>query len=133
MTIVTACAKFNQANYFQDSIVIPKDQHAPHRSKSLFHFVNTLMMSVEIITKEDLFHFKQELLSELKLILTPPAPVKPWLRSYEVRKLLNISSGTLQTLRINGTLRYSKMGGTMFYKMEDIQKALELGSAKNNG
>ena len=88
-------------------------------------------MPVEIITKDDLFLFKQELLSELRTLFTPPSPAKPWLRSYEVRKLLNISSGTLQTLRINGTLRYSKMGGTMFYKFEDILKALENGSSKS--
>jgi hypothetical protein len=36
---------------------------------------------------------------------------KQWLKSVDVRKMLNISPGTLQNLRINGTLRYTKIGG----------------------
>jgi predicted site-specific integrase-resolvase len=50
---------------------------------------------------------------------------KKWLKSNEVRKLLNISPGTLQNLRINGTLRYTKMGSIIYYKQEDINKVLE--------
>lgn len=45
-------------------------------------------------------------------------------KSYEVRKLLNISAGTLQNLRINGTLAYTKIGGLMYYKYSDIEKVL---------
>jgi hypothetical protein len=52
---------------------------------------------------------------------------KQWLKSNEVRKMLNISPGTLQNLRINGTLRFSKIGGMMYYKLEDINKVLEGG------
>jgi hypothetical protein len=40
---------------------------------------------------------------------------------------LGISAGTLQNLRINGTLTPSKVGGTHFYKRSDIQKLLEAG------
>jgi hypothetical protein len=39
-----------------------------------------------------------------------------WLKSSEVRKLLKISSGTLQNLRINGTLNFYKIGGILYYK-----------------
>ena len=39
--------------------------------------------------------------------------------------MLNISPGTLQNLRINGTLRFTKMGGIIYYKLEDINKILE--------
>lgn len=52
---------------------------------------------------------------------------KKWLKSIEVRKLLNISPGTLQNLRINGTLRFTKIGGMLYYKLEDIHKLLEGG------
>lgn len=48
-----------------------------------------------------------------------------WLKSYEVRKLLNISAGTLQNLRINGTLPYNKIGGLMYYRYDDIQKLMD--------
>jgi hypothetical protein len=84
------------------------------------------MTQNELITKEDLQAFKSELFEELKFILGPKTgQSKQWLKSQEVRKLLNISPGTLQNLRINGTLHYSKVGGIIYYKMEDINKVLE--------
>lgn len=84
-------------------------------------------MNVELITKEDLRQFKTELLNDIKAIVQPQGQSKQWLKSAEVRKLLNISPGTLQNLRINGTLRYTKIGGMMYYKLEDITKLLEGG------
>ena len=84
------------------------------------------MTAIELITKEDLKQFKSELLTEIKAILQPEqGQSKKWLKSIEVRKMLNISPGTLQNLRINGTLSYSKMGSIMYYKLEDINKILE--------
>jgi hypothetical protein len=86
-------------------------------------------MNVELITKEDLKQFKNEMLAEIKHLLKPDqSQSKQWLKSYEVRKLLNISPGTLQNLRVNGTLRYTKIGGMLYYKLEDIEKLLEEGS-----
>jgi len=85
-------------------------------------------MNVELITRQDLREFKNDLLNEIKQIIKPgEGQSKQWLKSVEVRKLLNISPGTLQNLRINGTLRYSKIGGMMYYKLEDIHKLLEGG------
>lgn len=85
------------------------------------------MQANELITKEDLKLFKSEMLTEMRQLLKPGAAQqsKQWLKSYEVRKLLNISPGTLQNLRINGTLRYTKIGGLLYYKHEDIVKLLE--------
>lgn len=86
------------------------------------------MTTIEIITREDLDVFKKELLAEIKQIMEPgEAQSKQWLKSSEVRKLLAISPGTLQNLRINGTLRYTKIGGMLYYKSADIQKLLEGG------
>jgi len=83
-------------------------------------------MNVELITREDLRDFKNELLNELKQIMQPgQVQTKKWLKSSEVRKMLNISPGTLQNLRINGTLRFTKIGSIMYYKLEDINKVLE--------
>jgi hypothetical protein len=85
-------------------------------------------MNVELVTKEDLKELENNLLNAIKLINKPgQGEVKKWLKSVEVRKLLNISPGTLQNLRINGTLRYTKIGGIMYYKLEDINKILEGG------
>ena len=87
-------------------------------------------MNVELVTKEDLKELENNLLNAIKLInKSGQGEVKKWLKSVEVRKLLNISPGTLQNLRINGTLRYTKIGGIMYYKLEDINKVLEGGQS----
>ena len=83
-------------------------------------------MAVEVITREDLNEFRSLLLNDLKEIMQSNSQkTKQWLKSNEVRKLLNISSGTLQNLRINGTLSYAKIGGINYYKYDDIVKMLE--------
>jgi hypothetical protein len=83
-------------------------------------------MNVDLLSKEDLKMFKTELLKEIREMIKPGAgQSKQWLKSAEVRKMLSISPGTLQNLRINGTLRYTKIGGMMYYKLEDITKILE--------
>jgi hypothetical protein len=86
------------------------------------------MGQVEIVTKTDLQEFKIELLKEFKVLLqSVRTPTKEWLKGHEVRSLLNISASTLQSLRITGVLRFSKIGGNYFYKYEDILKVLEKG------
>ena len=83
-------------------------------------------MNLEILTKSDLQSFKQELITEIKNILGQSnTKEQKWLKGIDVRKLLNISPGTLQNLRINGTLSYTKIGGTMYYKTADINILLE--------
>ena len=82
-------------------------------------------MALQIITIEDLNEFRNLLLNDLKEIInSKPQQSKQWLKSNEVRKLLNISPGTLQNLRINGTLSYTKIGGIMYYNHADIDKLL---------
>jgi len=82
-------------------------------------------MSAEIITKEDLHSFRQDLLLEIKELLSNNTPKqKQWLKSPEVRKLLSISPGTLQNLRINGTLRFTRIGSIIYYSYDDINKIL---------
>lgn len=83
-------------------------------------------MAAQIITTEDLYIFKQELLEDLKeLISNHSNTPKKWMKSTEVRELLNISPGTLQNMRVNGTLPYSKIGGAIYYAYDDIFKLLE--------
>ena len=86
------------------------------------------MMTNELLTREDLQQFRMQLLGELKEVLQQSKQAtKQWLKSSEVRKLLGISHGTLQNLRITRSLPYTKLGGIMFYKYEDIEKILEAG------
>ena len=67
-------------------------------------------MAVEIATKEDLNEMKSELLQEMRNLVKniSTARTKKYLKSNEVREMLQISPGTLQNLRINGTLPYTK-------------------------
>lgn len=84
------------------------------------------MQIISILTKEDLLDFKKELFKELKDLLAGAEVSKlKWLRSSEVQKLLKISSGTLQNFRINGTIPFKKVGGTLYYSSEAIHKLLE--------
>ncbi|HEX5170790.1 MAG TPA: helix-turn-helix domain-containing protein [Cyclobacteriaceae bacterium] len=84
-------------------------------------------MASSIITPEDLRNFKQELLEEIQKLLAQKdaGPVRRWMKSPEVRKLLNVSPGTLQNLRVNGTLPFTKIGGAIYYDYEDIREMLE--------
>lgn len=89
-------------------------------------------MAVEILTKQDLNEFRSLLLNDFKEMLqSKPQQTKQWLKSSEVRKLLNISPGTLQTLRINKTLSYTKIGGIIYYAHQDIEKLLEQNTVKS--
>ncbi len=84
------------------------------------------IMATEIITQDDLREFKIELLADIKKLLKQNAGnnQKKWLKSYEVRELLNISPGTLQHLRVSGTLPFTKVGGTIYYDFNDIHNMI---------
>lgn len=84
-------------------------------------------MAANIVTLEDLQSFKKELIEELKNILSQrhATPVRKWLKSHEVMRLLTISPGTLQSLRVNGSLPFTKIGGVIYYDYEDIQNMLQ--------
>lgn len=75
-------------------------------------------MNLDIVTREDLNRFKQELIEALKPVENNKN--KRFLRSAEVRKILGISAGTLQNMRINGDLPFSYIGTTIFYDYDQI-------------
>ena len=84
-------------------------------------------MAVEIITRDDLEHFRMELLEDIRKILskTENTEGKKWLRSKEVKKLLNISPGTLQNLCLNGVLHPTKIVGINYFDVGEINRLLE--------
>lgn len=83
-------------------------------------------MAASIITTEDLHQFKLELLNDIREVLAENSGHNPkkWMKSSDVRKLLGISPGTLQNLRVNGTLPFTKIGGVIYYDYQDIQTML---------
>ncbi|TYB74262.1 helix-turn-helix domain-containing protein [Bizionia myxarmorum] len=82
-------------------------------------------MPTTILTTDDLYQFKMELFHEIKSLLSSTQPSKKYLRSTEVMKLLQLSPGTLQNLRVNGTIPYTKLGGIIYYDQEDINNVLQ--------
>ena len=91
-------------------------------------------MAAKIITPEDLNEFKDDLLENIQKLINGQSekPAKKWLKSPEVRKLLGLSTGTLQNLRINGTLPYTKIGGVIYYDYAEIMKILEQNTVNKN-
>jgi len=82
-------------------------------------------MAAEIITKEDLLEFEDRLTNTIKsLIGRGQEEPKKWLKSYQVRNMLRITPNTLQKLRMDGTLKFTKVGGTLYYNYDDIAKVL---------
>lgn len=84
----------------------------------------------EPITVEYLENFRKELISEIKQLLDErlgnQEPTTEWLSKKEAMNLMKIkSSTTLETLRKNGTLPYTKLGGKFLYNRESIQKLLK--------
>jgi hypothetical protein len=81
----------------------------------------------QLLTLDDLHDFKRQMLFEIKNLLKEHVgePSKKYLKSKDVRKLLNISPGTLQNLRVNGTLPFKRIGGVIYHDSEDIQRMLD--------
>ena len=89
-------------------------------------------MPAQIVTIEDLQELKialTEIKNQLKTL--KGESTKKWLKTPEVRNLLGLSIGTLQHLRVNGTLPYTKIGGVLYYDQDDIFKVM-LDNRKHN-
>ena len=81
----------------------------------------------QLVTIEDLEQFKTELLLSIKALLTDNKgkSVRKWLKSYEVKKILGCSTGTLHALRANGTIPCAWLGKTPYYDSDDIDRVLQ--------
>ena len=82
-------------------------------------------MTIDFITKNDLLELKKEIISEVSNLLTGTNENKKWLKSADVRKMLSISPGTLQNLRVSRVLPFTKIGGTVFYDYNDVMKVMQ--------
>ena len=89
------------------------------------------MTEIKLVTIEDMEQFKTELFEQLQELRSSKPKLK-WLRSKDVRVMLNISDSTLQTLRINGTIPSYKLGTSWFYKHDEIVAILEAGKIGRN-
>ena len=96
-----------------------------HPKKLFPEIDNYELLNHQVVTKRDLLNFGNALLREIQAGKSVPEQPAQWLKSSEVRKLLKISPGTLQNLRINETLNFNRIGGTLYYKYEDLKKLME--------
>jgi len=80
----------------------------------------------EGVTKEDLRQFGLYLIGTIrKMVEAASAGDKQtdhpeWLKSRVVRKMLDISTGSLQNLRITGKIRFKKVLGSYYYNSADL-------------
>lgn len=47
------------------------------------------------------------------------------LRTSEVKRILKLKDSSLATLRLNGTIPFIKIAGTVYYKKEDISQLID--------
>ncbi|WP_430929043.1 helix-turn-helix domain-containing protein [Polaribacter marinivivus] len=100
--------------------------------KNLFPETENLdILKHQQVTRLDLLNALNYLIKEINTSKKEEQP-KKWLKSSEVKSLLRISPGTLQNLRINGTLTYTKIGGIIFYSYEEILKVMEQNKVNRN-
>ncbi|MHB0756242.1 helix-turn-helix domain-containing protein [Polaribacter sp. M15] len=100
--------------------------------KNLFPETENLdILKHQQVTRLDLLNALNFLINEINTSKKEEQP-KKWLKSSEVKSLLRISPGTLQNLRINGTLTYTKIGGIIFYSYEEILKVMEQNKVNRN-
>lgn len=60
-------------------------------------------------------------------------PLYEWVDTFDVMKALHISQRTLQTMRSNGIIPYTKVRNKIFYRRCDIEKMLEDGITNRKG
>lgn len=75
----------------------------------------------DLITKKDLMDFKNEIINYISSLTNQNDSNKQWLRTKEALNYLKISSGTLQNLKVSGKLPYKKVGGTVYYSLNDLE------------
>lgn len=89
------------------------------------------MTADDLVTKSDLEALERRLVEAIeKAADVQQAARKPWLRNSDLKEMLGLSYSTLQNLRINGKLRYQRVGRTIFYKWEDVEEMLAATSGK---
>lgn len=93
----------------------------------------------EGVTKEDLRQFGQLLIGTIRKMMQvgndkAKETMHPeWLKSRVVRKLLDISPGSLQNLRITGKIRFKKVLGSYYYNRGDIMQLFDDDKGSNAG
>jgi len=92
----------------------------------------------EGVTKEDLRQFGLFLIGTIRKMIEAGNDGKElihpeWLKSRVVRKILDISPGSLQNLRITGKIRFKKVLGSYYYNRADLMSFFNEDQSSNAG
>ncbi|MUV04326.1 DNA-binding protein [Flavobacterium rakeshii] len=78
----------------------------------------------EYVTKDDLRQYSLMIIDEIRKL--KPEIKKDdeveWLKSHAAKKMLTMSAGSLQNLRVTGQVRFKKVLGSYYYNRADLQK-----------
>lgn len=80
-------------------------------------FIQAELLRRKLISLDDLTDAQIERLSKRAFL-------EDWIDGQDVMQKLHISQRTLQTLRSNGTIPYTKIGNKIWYLRQDIEKVL---------
>ena len=83
----------------------------------------------QLVTFDDLHQLRKWIVEDIlsTLNVSQQHPGKKWLKSHEVRQMLQISPGTLQNLKNNGVIPYTTIGKIHFFDYEEIRRLLDSG------
>lgn len=82
--------------------------------------------SLRLATIADLEEFKRQFFEEFRRVIGAgqSKPQKSWLKSSDVRKMLGISAGKLQTMRSCRQITFTRIGGVIYYEQSEIEQML---------
>jgi len=84
----------------------------------------------DTITKDDLRQFGLKLMDDIRAMIkdlnSKNDQDTEWLKGRVVRKLMDMSAGSLQSLRITGKVRFKKILGTYYYNRIDLQNLFKV-------
>lgn len=81
-------------------------------------------MTIEVLSRNDISMLEEKVDRILTLLKGKVnSDNTEWLRTSDVKKMLNISDATLKNYRDKGVLGFSKIGGTYYYSIKNIMEA----------
>lgn len=88
---------------------------------------SSALFTHQLVTLADLEKFKEQMISEMRRMLGGGGTQhsKQWLKSREVRRLLDVSPGKLHAMRASRQLSFMRIGGVIYYDRADIDKMFE--------
>lgn len=82
---------------------------------------------MEIVSKQMLDEFKQELINEIAQMNVLHSTPKKLMKNSDLMEYLGCSYSTVENLRNAGKIPYKKVMGTYYYSFEEVSRVFEQG------